>query len=372
MSRPRQGKALPKRVYIKSGAYRFLPAEPMVDPKDGKTKTWITLCSVEEGEAAMQAALADLLGDQRHMEAPEDSMPWLCGQYKARKLGKYSLEVQKQYKAYLDLIAADFIEYMVPEVTTMDCAKFLRNHFKQKHNTAKKYARLMRRLFKLAIGEGLRQDNPADQLDLDDYETQRREILPTHEEISAIRAAGLVGADKRKTYSGPMFACIIDMEYLCWQRALDIRTLRETQITDEYIQFTPSKTKKTSKAVVEIYITPAIRAVIERARAIKIARGVISPFLFPTRKGTAYAKTGLISMFNRARQRAGVRKDVTFKDLRALGATDARKRGETLRKIQDRLAHTSTKTTEIYIKEVVPKRSDLVIELPWCNDGEPK
>lgn len=127
---------------------------------------------------------------------------------------------------------------------------------------------------------------------------------------------------------------------------------------------------------VDIVITPAIQDVIDRARAVKRDYKVISPYLLPTKKGTPYAKSGLTSMWERARDRAFAQaaKDgvefggsIQFKDLRSLGATDASKQGEKKEDIQGRLVHTSGKTTDIYIKESVPARSEIVMDLPWKN-----
>lgn len=56
---------------------------------------------------------------------------------------------------------------------------------------------------------------------------------------------------------------------------------------------------------------------------------------------------------------------IQFKDVRALGATDAAARGEDLKKIQTRLVHTSGETTGIYIKKTIPKISDIDLALPW-------
>ena len=53
-------------------------------------------------------------------------------------------------------------------------------------------------------------------------------------------------------------------------------------------------------------------------------------------------------MSDRARERAGITESVWFKDLRAAGATDAAKAGTHIREIQTLLAHTSSKTSEIY------------------------
>jgi integrase len=169
------------------------------------------------------------------------------------------------------------------------------------------------------------------------------------------------------TASGPMFACIIDMAYLLWARAIDIRTMKESQIEGGYIRIQPSKTKKSSGKVVDIEITLAIQSVINRARAIKKTYELpaSNPYLFPTQKGTPYAKTGLISMWDRAKDRAGIKDDVTFKDLRSLGATDAARAGRQLAEIQKRLVHTSSKTSEIYIKEAIPDVSTIDMKLPW-------
>jgi integrase len=370
MNRQRKvNRGLPRRVYLKSGAYRFLAPEPMLVPKTGKKQRWIHLAYEYEGESAMLAALAALLGAKTSIEG---SMPHACGEFKAHKLQRYSPEVQKQYGAFLDVIADEFEEFLASQVTTKDIAGFLRDRFKGKANTAKKYSALLGKLFRFIIGElGLRQDNPVDQLDMSDYETRRREVLATHEQIQKIRAAGMQSKARKDTgqsiptASGPMFACIIDMSYLLWARAIDIRTLKEDQIEEGRIRIKPSKTVKTSGKVVDIMITPAIQRVIDGARAVKRKYGIVSPYLFPTQKGTPYARSGLISMWDRAKERIGMKDDVTFKDIRALGATDAARRGEDRKHIQSRLAHTSGGTTDIYIKEAIPDVSSIDMDLPW-------
>jgi integrase len=154
------------------------------------------------------------------------------------------------------------------------------------------------------------------------------------------------------------------MSYLVWQRALDVRMSLETQITDSAIRFKPSKTAGTGGKVLDVEITPQIRAVINRAKSIKKKYLITSPYLFPIQKGGAYSKTGLHSMWRRAKERGSVTDDVQFKDLRVLGATDAAKAEVDRSAIQTRLAHTTGKTTEIYIKEAIPERSSLDIKLP--------
>lgn len=372
MNRNRKtGKGLPRRVYAKHGAYYYVAAHPIRCPRTGEMKKWIWLASLDQGESAMLTALGLLLGGNALVEG---SMPHLCGEFKAHKLSGYEDETRDTYGRYLDLIAKEFGEFHASQVTTKDCADFLRIQFAGKPNTAKKYTALMGRLFKYAIGElGLRQDNPVDQLDLSNYKTKRRTVLPTHEQIQRIRAAGMESKEREDTgttfatASGPMFACIIDMSYLLWARAIDIRTLKESQIENGRIRIKPSKTEKTSGKMVDITITPAIQSVIDKARAIKRKYEVISPYLFPTQKGGAYTKSGLSTMWRRAKDRAKMTDDIVFRDIRALGATDAAKRGENRKDIQTRLVHTSGKTTDIYIKEAVADVSGIEMSLPWAE-----
>lgn len=375
MNRKRKtGRNLPRRVYKKHGGYYFVPVEPMRDPrekKNAKPKAWIRLCSVEDGEVAMLRALADVLGAPQLVEG---SMPYCCDEFAARKLSSYTESTRTDYKRYLAQVSYEFQSVPAAEVTTRECADFLRLKYSDKANTARKVAALMAKLFRFVIGElGLRQDNPMDQLDMGDYKATRREVLMTHEQLQAIRDAGMLGAERKdtgkkiKTISGPVFAAIIDMTYLLWARAIDIRTMRDEKFESGVIRIKPSKTLKTSGKAVDITITPAIQEVIDRARAIKRERGIISPYLFATTKGTAYSKNGLSIMWDRAKERAKITADVTFRDIRALGATDAARSKVHRDEIQKRLVHTSGKTTDIYIKEVIPEVSDLAIVLPWAN-----
>lgn len=364
-------KDLPQRVYVRSGAYFFVPVEPMLVPKTGKVQAWIRLCRVEDGKSKMLTELGALIGGPA---AAPGSMPFLCNDFKTTKLAKYSKEVREQYSQYLEVIADEFEDFHAAEVTTKEFADFLHVKFGDKPNTAQKYGALARKLFKHAISRhGLRTDNPIDQLDLGDFETERREVLPTHEQVRLIREHGMMSKPRAKTKkqlptaSGPMFACIIDMTYLLWARAIDIRMLREDQIQGGHIRIQASKTKKTSGKIVDFVITEEIQGVIDRARAIKSGYDLTKDpgYLFPSQKGTPYTKSGLFSMWDRARERAGITESVWFKDLRALGATDALKAGEGRKGIQTRLAHTSEKTTEIYLKEAVAEASGIDLALPW-------
>ncbi|WP_143040682.1 hypothetical protein [Paraburkholderia caballeronis] len=189
-------------MQAKHGAYYFFAPAPTRNPWTGKIQTWIRLCSIADGEPERYSKLGERIGNRKLVDG---TMPSLCEAWKDRKLGRYSDEVQKEYKRMADAMAAAFEDYTVAQVTTKDCADFLRDDFKSKHNTAQKYANVLRKMFRFAISErGFGQDNPCDQLDLSDYQTKRREVLPAHDAIKAIRDAALIGKDGLPTESGPM------------------------------------------------------------------------------------------------------------------------------------------------------------------------
>ncbi len=301
-------------------------------------------------------------------------MPFLCSEFKAERIlqSSYGQETRDQYASYIDLISKSFEEFHCADVTTKDLADFIRHYYKDKPNTAGKVARLMKKLFRYAVStRGWRKDNPADQLETEQYHTERRKVLLTHEQVQKVREAGMYFTKQGKkieTQSGAMFGCLVDMAYLLWQRAIDIRELREAQIHDGVISFRPTKTAKTSGKAVDIVITPAIQEVIDRARAIKRERNIVSVYLFANRDKKCYAKSGLKSMWDRAKERAGFDKvDMTFKDIRALAATDAARAGKSKEELRKRLAHTSTETSEIYVKDVIPETSDIDLPLPWSS-----
>lgn len=364
-----RNKGLPRRVYQDHLTWFFVPKTPMRDPKDGKVKKWIKLAKIEEGESVMLRRLADLLQGAKSLEG---SMPFLCAEYKAERVtkSKYEQDTKDQYSAYLDRLSKSFEEFHCADVTTKDIADFLRHYYGDKPNTAGKVARLIKRMFKYAVStRGWRKDNPVDQLEMEGYETERRMVLLTHAQVQKVREAGMFYTKQGKrieTQSGAMFGCLVDMAYLLWQRAIDIRELREAQIHDGVISFRPTKTAKTSGKAVDIVITPAIQEVIDRARAIKRERDIVSVYLFANRDKKCYAKSGLKSMWDRAKERAGFGDvDMTFRDLRSLAATDAARAKYGKEELRKRLAHTSTETSEIYIKEVIPEVSDIDLPLPW-------
>lgn len=373
----KKAKDLPQRVYEKFGAYYFVSNKAILDPRkpNDPAKKWTQLCRIDEGKSAMYAELARILGEDGFKN---ESIPYCVDEFKREILAEeeYTEQTFKEYSSMLDKISVAFQNFHASEPTTKDCTDYLAAKYKGKANAERKVARLMERLFGFIVGRtGLRQDNPMKQFE-PITKSKGRKVLLTRDQLTAIRAAGMhanAGKDTghiADTLSGPIFACLIDMTYLAWQRGAEIRRMLDPKDADTVI-VKPSKTANSSGKSVEIKITPAMRAVITQAQKIKRENNVISAFLFPAlsgkHAGRPYSKSGLGSMWKRAKIRAGLAGvDIQYKDIRAMGATEARRMGVEKEEIRKRLAHTSIKTTEIYFKEELPEFSDLDIPLPWA------
>jgi integrase len=168
------------------------------------------------------------------------------------------------------------------------------------------------------------------------------------------------GSGVRRCPNGEMYACIYDLAYLTALRAKDCRELKWADITDDYIYVAPTKTRESSDVKLEIAVTPAIRAVLDRARALGKVK---SPtYVFHTLKGTAISASGLKSAWRRARTRAGISGNERFRDLRPKALSDAKKRGMTLEALRDAAGHTNVSTTESYLLGFEVKRVNLGLE----------
>lgn len=136
--------------------------------------------------------------------------------------------------------------------------------------------------------------------------------------------------------------CIVDLVLLTALRKKDVLSIRLSDLTDEGLLVQISKT---GHAIIFEW-TPSLRAVIDRARALR--RKVGSMYLFATRNGQPYTTSGFDSIWQRKLRRSGLI-DFRFHDLRARALTDAKAQGG--RDYAQALAdHESGETTERYIR----------------------
>jgi integrase len=310
------------------------------------------LCRVEDGEAAMYHALA------KSKALPAiDMVPAAVAKFKVEYLPRLAASTRKEHTRLLDIFAKDFADFRVDQVDAPAIKRSVKNLFANKLTAAKHYKARVSTFFRWCISDaGLIQVNPCSAVWLE--KPISRKSPWTAELFWKVRGN-----------LEPMHQCYHDLSFLLYQRTTDVRGLRRSQVRDDVIHFVPSKTLKSSGREVDIPITPAIQAVLDRAAEIskEIAkkRGVISPFVIHTRQGASYTRSGIHSAYRRADEDLhGTAIGLNPKALRPFAATMAKKQGYRLDQLQVGLAHSSQRTTEGYVQQHEVPVSEIALELP--------
>jgi integrase len=354
---------LPRRVYLNHGSLWFVDIE----------RKWHRLCRADAGELAMYQALA-----ARIEALPLNRMPAAIARFKLEYLPGLAATTQKEHTRLLDVAADEFEEFDVADVQPSDVARSVRNVYgdqlvdgkpKRARLTAgRHYKARLSTFFRWCVEQGLRSSNPCREIWL--KAPPRRDRYITDDEFGKIRAALLLGADKKPTRAGEMARAFAELCYLTLQRPTDVRHLLWSQVRDDVVAFRPSKTAGSSGARVLVPITPAIREVLDRARAFvpktkkgKEQKELKSIYVVHALDGSPYTMSGLRSAWKRACERAEV-KNATVKDLRAKALTDARRAGYGKEALQVAAAHSSYETTEIYLKPFEEPLSTVRLTLP--------
>ena len=330
----------PPRVYPKHGSLWFVDI----------ARKWHKLCRVDAGEAAMYQALA-----ARLEVLPLRRMPAAIATFEQDYLRSLAVSTQKEHARLLDVAAGEFADFDVPDVQPSDIARSIKNLYAGRPTAGRHYKARLSTFFRWTVEQGLRPNNPCREIWL--KAPPRRDRYISDDEFKRIRAALLLGDDGKPTRAGEMARAFAELCYLTLQRPTDVRRLLWSQVRDEAaIAFKPSKTAGSSGAKVLVPITPAIRAVLERARAFvpktkkgKLQRELKSIYVVHALDCGPYTMSGLRSAWKRACKRAGIA-NARIKDLRAKSLTDARRAGYGKEALQIAAAHASFETTEIYLK----------------------
>lgn len=332
MGRPRKTNShLPRSMYLLHGAYYFRE----------HTGQFVRLGSEREGLPVSLRRYAERIA---RSEAPS-MVPALVGSFKTDVLPRYAEKTRKEYERMLGVIAAAFLEFDAADVKPSTIAKFLRDNFKDKANTAKKYRALLSLLFAFALELDYVERNPAVGLDMKSYKEKSRDRYIADAELAAIKAAALVGVDGKQTRSGPMIVCLIDLAYLTAQRISDLLRIRWSDVSDEGVEFHPAKTVNSSGVRLRVEMTPELKGVLERAKAFGKVKGL---YVVHTLEGQKYRYSGAGTAWSRACERAGV-KDAHFQDIRAKSLTDV-KRASGAEAAQALGGHTTAEMTAHYTK----------------------
>jgi len=384
MSRPRSKRYrhLPAHVRLNDGSYYFVDRQ----------EKWHRLCRESAGAAAMYEALVKFKA-----VASGGSMPAAIAAFRRDYIeGEgLALTTKIEYNRVFDVIAQDFVEFTVPQVKAPHIDAFLTNHFsagagKRARPAMKRHAKArLSTFFRWCVRKGLRDDNPCAAVWVknppkhkskwtdETFHKIRDALLPTQDQSKWYRANGELRADVR---SGLVLQCYLDLSFLLYQRATDVRLLRQSQIKEHagLIHFEPSKTAKTSGKDVDIPITREVAAVLARAR--KLAK--IDPtlggdaYIIQTSSGRPYTASGIRGAIGFAAERAGLApprhagqqkpraSGFTAKDLRAYASSSANQQGYSFEKLKTALAHARIATTEGYVQQHTTPVSEVVMRLP--------
>jgi integrase len=352
MGRPRKkGRHLPRRVYEHHGSWCFVDS----------ARKWHKLCRVEDGEPALYEALAKVM---RAADEP-DWMPEALAAFRlSPAFTKLTPGVRAEHGRLYDKLAVEFADFRVTDVAPSDVVKLLEIKWAGKATAARHVKARLSSFFRWCVARGLCKSNPCREVWLDS--PPKHKAKWTDERFHTIRDA-----------LPAMMQVYLDLSFLVYQRATDVRLLRWSQLRGGVIHFEPTKTAKSSGAEVDIPITPEIATVLERAR--KLAKVKAGPhgdaFVIQTRDGGAYTRFGVRSALDRAAEKAGYTarapgakrapaSGLTAKDLRPYAASAAKRQGYTLEELQVALAHTSVTTTEGYVQQHATPVSGVHLRLP--------
>lgn len=352
---------LPSRVYEKHGAWYW------VRKSDAK---WLRLCAVADGWPRMLEVLAATIKQNEPVIGAGD-FTIHAKDYIKSEASKKAASWRKDWERQGEKVCLVFRDWNVAQVDAGAIASWLLAEWPDKLHTRRIFRAWLSGFFSWAILRNLRTDNPCQFVKLE--KPAARDVYIPDEHFLQIRAALAIGKDGKKTPTGAMMQCLVDLCFLTTQRSTEIRALKWSDIDHvrQLIRFKPSKTLKTTGGRVDWPLTKAIEEVLLRASGLKPE----SEYVIHDEKTGAPKTTGAAHQaWVDACIRAGLAVTVdglkepkpmyTLKDIRAKALTDAEKQGYSLAELAVAAVHADPKTTEIYLKGKKVPRSVIELELP--------
>lgn len=320
---------LPRRVYEKHGAWYYVtPAAK-----------WVKLCRVKDGLPAMYRALARLTDS----EANSQRMPAVIARWLESRRAEWTDGHAVDQDRIAKHMAARFADFLPGDVSTPDCAQYLRA-LASKPRTHNQHRSMLRQVLAFAAVEGLREGhNPVD--NIQPAKTLQRIRIVTDDEVRAMKAAAL-----QQSRNGEALARMIDLAMITGQRIGDLIRIRWQDVTDQGIVIVQGKGQGRVRLLIEW--SPALRAAVDAC-----AQGTERiGFLLKTQSGHGYRYAGIRSAWVRAAARAGI-EDLHIHDLRGRAGVDALEdAGQDIKAAQRLLGHTSEAMTRAYTEGKYAKR----------------
>lgn len=275
---------LPKNVRLKDGSYYYVYRKP-----HQKNQTWQRLCSAKGGEVDLQNALLLLesqeISNIKTMAALLDD--YYLNEFQVKNLnGDFEANRKKQANvlSMIRRVKRTIGESSVSKITTQFMSDFFTHEFspstvrgltlpqRQKAksldqaNSHNKYRAFLKVVFAYAEKLGLRPGNSNPILSIERLKETVKKRPFTDSELRRIKQALLRGDDGKRSTIGKMMCLLMDMALLTGQRAKDLRRLEWSDITDQGIQFLPSKTAASTGERILIEWTPKLREVVSQLR----------------------------------------------------------------------------------------------------------
>lgn len=324
---------LPPRVYAKNGAYWHVAAI-------GTKRKWTRLCAIRDGLPAMYRALADI----QQKGVVSDTMPSLVNDWLKEVSTTRTEKTQANDIYQCNTIKESFADFRAGEVNPPAVVEFLKN-FRDMPRSYNAYRSMMRELMRYAEEKGFRPPgtNPVDSIKTMKTPPRRRYI--TDSELRRIKVGICYGKDGKRTPSGPMICCLVEMAYLTGQRANDLLSMEWSEIGKVGILFQPGKTLASTGVEILIMWTPRLERLVQRLKAFP---KVNVKHVFCKQDGKRYTYSGISSAWRRGLERAGI-PDTQFRDLRAKALTDVDE-AQGITAAQRMGAHTTQAQTAEYVR----------------------
>lgn len=362
--RTKTSTSLPGRVYPKDGSWYWVP-------KVGEKLKWIRLCRIDEGEPKMLGRLAE---EKQKLEAGVylGNMPQHIGAYVAECKDAKSDTSRDEWVRQGENVKKVFRDWNVDQMDAAAVHDFLKDNWADKLHTQRVMRAWLSGFFNWCILRRLIATNPCRDVKL--KKPKARKVYIPDSDFLAIRAGLLTGRDGKKTATGDMMQCFVDLCYLTAQRSTDVRLLRWASIEVDFdskaeiagvIHFEPSKTEDSSGVAVDWPVTQEILAVLQRAKKLQ----PICDYVIRDKKGKPKSSAAVRDAWLDACDRAGLKnKDYNIKDIRAKALTDGKKAGHSMQDLQIAGAHTTASTTEIYIKQREVPVSKVRLKMPRLKE----
>jgi integrase len=328
-----ENRGLPARWVLKHGAYYYLPPTDLRDQWDGKS--WFFLGKRLSDAYKVWA---------ERISAPDriTTIGALLERFTIEVIPNKAPKTQIDYRRYVVTLSKTFGHVLLADLEPQHIYQYVDK--RSAKTAAHREIEVLSAAFTKAVQWGLIKAHPfKGEVRLEGEKARTRYVEDWELE------AAMALPSRRKKGSVAMVQAYLRLKLLTGLRQRDLLLLTMSQLMDDGIHVTPSKTARSTGKKLIYEWTTELKDAVEQAKSVRPA---ISPYLFCNRFGACYVdiEKGTAGDWNNIWQKfmARVLKDTEVKerftehDLRAKVGSDA----ETLERAKQLLAHSDQKLTE--------------------------